>query len=139
MRRLEAPPIVRHLAAPHGRAGRIAVEPTLEVPGVPGVFGVGDAAEVHDPVTNFPIPATAQAALAEARVAARNMVARWNGKPLSPFEYHERGVVVALGVGQAAGTVQRVPIWGSPAALLKRIVQRDYAHSVERGEPPSLL
>ncbi|MGI0154648.1 MAG: NAD(P)/FAD-dependent oxidoreductase [Thermoplasmata archaeon] len=136
---LEAPPVVRGLPVPHGRAGRVAVDATLEVPGFPGTFAVGDAAELRAPTTGVPVPATAQAALAEARVAARNLVARWNGRPLIPFQYHERGVVVALGLGQAAGSVRRVPIWGSPAALLKRIVQRDYAHSVGRGDPPTLI
>jgi len=136
---LEAPSAVRALPVPHGRAGRVAVEPTLEIPGYPGAFVVGDAAEIRDERTGGPVPATAQAALAEARVAAQNLVARWNGRPLSPFAYRERGVVVALGLGQAAGAVRKVPIWGSPAALLKRIVQRDYAHSVERGEAPRLI
>jgi NADH:ubiquinone reductase (H+-translocating) len=136
---LAAPPIVRSLPVPHGRAGRVAVDPTLEVPGFPGVFAVGDVAELADRQSGHPIPATAQAALAEARIAARNMIARWKGTPLAPFEFQERGVVVALGLGQAAGTVRKVPIWGSPAALLKRIVQRDYAHAVERGEAPTLI
>ncbi len=136
---LEAPPVVRSLPVAHGRAGRIAVDAHLEVADHPGVFAVGDVAERKDPVTGTPVPATAQAALAEARVAARNIVARWFERPLVPFRYSERGTVVALGVGQAAGAVRRVPIWGSPAALLKRIVQRDYARAVERGESPSLL
>lgn len=136
---LEAPTIVRELPVPHGRSGRIAVEGTLEVPGHPGVFAVGDVIELRDPITGTPVPGTAQAALAGARVAARNLVARWGEKPLAPFRYNERGVVVALGLGQAAGSVRRVPIWGSPAALLKRIVQRDYATSVERGESPTLI
>ncbi len=136
---LEAPEVVRALPVPHGRAGRLAVDPSLEVPGHPGVFAVGDVVELPDPLTGHPVPSTAQAALSEARTAARNLVAQWSHKSLLPFEYKERGVVVALGLGQAAGSVRRVPVWGSPAALLKRIVQRDYAHSVERGEPPTLL
>ncbi len=136
---LEAPPQVRELPVPHGKGGRIAAAPTLEVPGHPGVFAVGDVVELKDPNTGAFVPATAQAALAEARTAARNLVARWTDRPLVPFEYRERGVVVALGLGQAAGAVRAVPIWGSPAALLKRLVQRDYAHAVEHGEPPSLI
>jgi NADH dehydrogenase FAD-containing subunit len=136
---LEAPPLVRQLPLAHGRAGRIAVDATLEVPEHPGVFAVGDVAEVKEPTTHAPIPSTAQAALAEARVAARNLVARWKGSPLVPFEFHERGVVVALGLGQAAGAVRKVPVWGSPAALLKQVVQRDYAHAVEHGDAPSLI
>ena len=136
---LEAPTVVRQLPVPHGKAGRVLVEETLELPGRPGVFAVGDVVELKDPRTGGLVPSTAQAALAEARTAARNLAARSNGKPLVPFRYRERGVVVALGPGRAAGTVRSVPIWGSPAALLKRIVQRDYAHAVERGEPPILI
>jgi NADH:ubiquinone reductase (H+-translocating) len=136
---LEAPPVVREMPVPHGKAGRIAVEGTLEIPGHPGVFAVGDVIELRDPQTGIPVPGTAQAALAGARIAARNIVAHWKHRPLAPFRYRERGVVVALGLGQAAGAVRRVPIWGSPAALLKRIVQRDYAAAVGRGEPPTLI
>lgn len=136
---LEAPAVVRSLAAPHGHAGRLAVDPTLAVPGRAGVFAVGDAIELRDPASGGFVPLTAQAALAEARVAARNVLAQRAGRPLVAFEYHERGVVVALGPGRAAGTVRRVPIWGSPAALLKRLVQRDYARAVGRGEDPSLI
>jgi NADH:ubiquinone reductase (H+-translocating) len=136
---LEAPEAVRQLPVPHGKAGRVTVDETLEIPGHPGVFAVGDVVELRDPRTGMFVPSTAQAALAEARTAAQNLVARWNDAPLVPFRYRERGVVVALGLGQAAGSVRHVTIWGSPAALLKRVVQRDYSHSVERGEPPTLI
>ncbi|MGA9840147.1 MAG: FAD-dependent oxidoreductase [Thermoplasmata archaeon] len=136
---LEAPTVVRQLPVPHGRAGRVQVEPTLEVQGHPGVFAVGDVIELKDPETGILVPSTAQAALAEARVAARNLVAGWKGQSGVPFRYRERGVVVALGLGQAAGSLRHITIWGSPAALLKRVVQRDYAHSVERGEAPTLI
>ncbi len=136
---LEAPPVVKALPVPHGRAGRLAVEPTLMVPGHPGVVGVGDVIEVKDPTTGAVVPGTAQAALAEARVAARNLVAAWNDRPLVPFSYRERGVLVALGLGEGAGTVRHLTVWGSPASILKRLVQRDYARSVEHGSPPSLI
>jgi NADH:ubiquinone reductase (H+-translocating) len=136
---LEAPDVVRRLPVPHGKGGRVAVEQTLEVPGHPGIFAVGDVADLRDPGTGALVPATAQAALAEAGTAARNLVARWKDRPLLTFRYEERRVVVALGLGQAAGAVRRVPIWGSPAALLKQIIQRNYAHSIEQGETPSTL
>ena len=136
---LEAPDVVRRLPVPHGKGGRVAVEQTLEVPGLPGVFAVGDVADLRDPGTGASVPATAQAALAEAGTAAGNLVARWGDQPLVTFRYEERRVVVALGLGQAAGSVRRVPIWGSPAALLKRIIQRDYVHSIEQGETHSRL
>lgn len=136
---VEAPYVVRELPVPRGHGGRIAVEPTLEVPGHPGVFAVGDVAEFRDPTTGVLAPGTAQAALAEARAAARNIVARTNGVEPAPFRYRERGVIVALGVGRGAGTLSRVTIWGSPARLLKHVVEREYSRSAERGEPSRLL
>lgn len=136
---VEAPTVVRDLSVPHGRGGRIATEPTLEVTGHPGVFAVGDVAEFKDPTTGMLVPGTAQAALAEARTAARNIVARATGTAVQPFRYRERGVVVALGVGKGAGVLSRVTIWGSPARLLKRVVEKEYSRSAERGAPSSLL
>ncbi len=136
---LEAPPLVRDLPVPHGRGGRLAVEPTLELPGHPGVFAVGDVMEFRDPSSGMLAPGTAQAAVAEARLAAQNIVARARGESLAPFAYRERGVIVALGIGQGAAALRHVTVWGSPAALLKRAVQREYARSVKRGEPSSLL
>lgn len=136
---LEAPAIIRELPVPHGKGGRIATEPTLEVPGHPGVFAVGDVAEFADPTTGLLVPGTAQAALSEARVAARNMLARLTGMPLETYRYRERGAIVALGVGRGAGTFGRVTLWGSPARLLKHVVEREYSRSVERGQPSKLL
>jgi len=136
---IEASALVRDLPVPHGKGGRVATEPTLEVPGYPGVFAVGDVAEYRDPATGMLVPGTAQAALAEARTAARNIVARANGTALEPFRYREKGVIVALGVGRGAGTLSRVTVWGSPARLLKRAVEREYFRATERGEPSRLL
>ena len=136
---VEAPAIVRELAVPHGKGGRIATEATLEVPGHSGVFAVGDVAEFRDPATGMLVPGTAQAALAEARVAAHNIVARANGAEPEVFRYRERGVIVALGVGRGAGTLGRVTIWGSPARLLKHLVERGYSRAAEHGESSRLL
>lgn len=136
---VEAPTLVRELRVPHGKGGRIATEATLEVPGYSGVFAVGDVAEVRDPATGMLVPGTAQAALAEARTAARNVVARSSGEPLEPFRYREKGVIVALGVGRGAGALSRVTVWGRPARLLKHVVEREYSHSAKRGEPSRLL
>ena len=136
---VEAPSLVRELPVPHGKGGRVTTEPTLEVPGHPGVFAVGDVVEFRDPATGMLVPGTAQAALAEARTAARNLVARATGGSLETFQYREKGVIVALGVGQGAGTVSRVSVWGSPARLLKQVVERQYHRAAERGETSRLV
>ncbi|MCI4351437.1 MAG: FAD-dependent oxidoreductase [Thermoplasmata archaeon] len=124
---VQAPPLVRNLPAAHGKAGRLLVTEHLELPEWPGVFGVGDVIEFKDPSTGMFVPATAQAALAEAPVAARNAIARLTGTPLKPFRYREKGVIVAVGVGRGAGKVGGVTVWGSPAALIAALQQKEYA------------
>jgi NADH dehydrogenase len=128
---IEAPPLIRALPVAHGRGGRLAVEPTLQLPGFPNVFGVGDVVEIRDPRTGALVPQTAQAAIAEARAAARNLAHLRKGLPLLPFEFRERGMIVSVGRAKAAGRVARVTIWGSPAALLKTLVEADYRAASE--------
>jgi len=136
---MEAPPPVRALPVPHGRGGRLATEPTLELPGHPGVFAVGDVVEFRDPNSGLLAPSTAQAALSEARLAARNLVARLHGGRLEEYQYREHGVIVALGVRRGAGSIGGISLWGSPARLLKQLVEREYSRAAGRGEPPGVL
>ncbi|EQD29639.1 FAD-dependent pyridine nucleotide-disulfide oxidoreductase, partial [mine drainage metagenome] len=115
------------------------VQPTLEIPGHPGVFAVGDVIELNDPVTGLPVPATAQAALAEARVAGANMAARQLGRPLRPFRYRERGVILALGPTGGAASIRSLTLWGHPVRILKRAVERRYSGAVAQGEESRVL
>ncbi len=136
---LEAPEVVRKIEVPHGRGGRLIVGPTLEVPGHPGVFGVGDVAEIPAGKPGAVVPATAQAAIEEGRVVAQNMLNRLQGREPLEFTYRERGVFLALGQGEGAGQVRTVPVWGSPAALLKRLLQREYSRAVRAGSSRGIL
>jgi NADH:ubiquinone reductase (H+-translocating) len=131
---IEAPELIRSLAAPHGHGGRLAVEPTLQLPNHPNAFGVGDAIEFRDPRTGAPAPQTAQAAVAEAKWAARNLERMVEGRPPEPFEFRERGMIVSLGRAKAAGTVARITLWGRPAALIKSLVETEYRATAEAGQ-----
>ncbi|MCI4331541.1 MAG: FAD-dependent oxidoreductase [Thermoplasmata archaeon] len=133
---VQAPPLVRAVPGAHGKAGRLKVNENLELPDRPGVFAVGDVAEFEDPRTHMLVPATAQAALAEASVAAANVVHRWRGEPMERFVYREKGMIVAVGTGKASGSVRRLTVWGSPAALLKRLTEREYSASAGLGRAP---
>jgi NADH:ubiquinone reductase (H+-translocating) len=136
---LQAPPIVKALPGPHGKGGRLQVMETLELPGFPGVYGVGDVIEIKDPETGMDVPGTAQAALEEARVAGQNIVHEWRGEPKTSFRYKEKGSIISVGRRKGSGTLGPVAIWGSPAALLKRLVQREYARAGQRGAESPLL
>jgi len=77
--------------------GRVAVEDTLEVPGFPGVFAVGDCAMVPNPRTGSAHPPTAQHALREGVVVAHNVLAVLRGGRRRTFEFESLGQLAAIG------------------------------------------
>ncbi len=77
--------------------GRIAVDTSFQVPDWPGVFALGDCAAVPDPHTGKPHPPTAQHAVREAKVAARNIVADLRGEPKREFDFKLIGQLAAIG------------------------------------------
>jgi NADH:ubiquinone reductase (H+-translocating) len=59
------------------------------------VYGAGDAVTVEDnAVASIPI---VPAALAQARLAAENIVAEMDGRPLSTIQFAPQGMLVSLG------------------------------------------
>jgi NADH dehydrogenase len=77
--------------------GRVVVDSTLEVPGFPGVWAVGDCAAIIDPTSKHPYPPTAQHALREGRRAAQNLCARLKGERATPFVYKAPGQLASIG------------------------------------------
>jgi NADH dehydrogenase len=132
---LSAPPIVRNLPEPHGPGGRLRVTSFLEVYGRPGVFCIGDSAAILDPVDGSPVPSTAQAALEEAPVAARNALARMYGGRFEIFRYRPRGVAVSIGGGRAVAARGDTVVDGRAAGILDRLVEREYHAHVKEGIP----
>jgi NADH dehydrogenase len=102
--------------------GRLTVNPDLTVPGLEGVFAIGDAAAVPDLVTggDAVCPPTAQHALRQGRVAGTNVAARLRGQPLRPYRHHDLGLVVDLGGPQAVSRPLGVPLSGLPAQVVAR-------------------
>jgi NADH dehydrogenase len=77
--------------------GRVVVNSTLEVPGAPGVWAVGDCAAIIDPTSKLPYPPTAQHALREGRRAGENIYARLQGRQAKPFLYKMSGQLATIG------------------------------------------
>ena len=77
--------------------GRIATNEYLEVPDWPGVWAVGDCASIPDPRTGKPYPPTAQHALRQGRVLARNMSAAIRSGVKKPFVFTTLGQLAAIG------------------------------------------
>jgi NADH dehydrogenase len=79
-----ASPIVKMLGAKTDRAGRVSVGPFMDVPDLPGVFVVGDAASVLQ--DGRPVPGVAQAAIQQGRYVGRLISTQLKrNNPKTPF------------------------------------------------------
>jgi NADH dehydrogenase len=77
--------------------GRIKVDQTLEVPGYPGVFAVGDCAVIPNKRSGAFHPPTAQHALREGTVVAHNVMAHLKGGRRRVFEFESLGQLATIG------------------------------------------
>src|SRR5687767_9560603 len=92
---VQASPLGRILGEQSGaevdRAGRIAVQPDLTLPGHPEVHVVGDMMALNK------LPGVAQVAIQGARYSADQIKRRLAGKaPRGPFEYHDKGSMATI-------------------------------------------
>jgi NADH dehydrogenase len=104
---------------------RIKTDRFMRVPGLEGVWALGDAALI--PLVERPgeDPAhyatqTAQFAVREGRQLADNIVAKLDGKPLKPFAYTSKGSLASLGMSKAVAEVYGFKLSGTLAWLLWR-------------------
>jgi NADH:ubiquinone reductase (H+-translocating) len=80
----------------------------LEVSGYEGeVYAVGDCASITDPHTGKPYPPTAQLAIREAKVAAKNIIYDIDGKQNKKikFEYKTKGMMTEIGKRTGVATL----------------------------------
>jgi NADH dehydrogenase len=87
-----------------GRGGRIDVEPDLSVPGFPGVYAVGDVANVPGS-DGHTLPQLGSVAQQSGKWAGRNILAAIDGKPAKPFHYHDKGIMAMIGRNAAVAEV----------------------------------
>jgi NADH dehydrogenase len=101
---------------PTASRGRIAVEPTLQVPGFPEVYAIGDLAYFEQ--DGEPLPMVAQVALQGGVCAAKNIERQLAGQEPLPFRYHDRGTMATIGRNQAAAVAYGRLFTGFPAWVL---------------------
>jgi NADH dehydrogenase len=77
--------------------GRLLANEYLEVRGWPGVWALGDCALVPDLTTGKYCPPTAQHALREGKVVARNIAAEIRGRTKKPFVFSTIGQLASIG------------------------------------------
>lgn len=113
---VQASPLGASLGVPLDRAGRVAVNPDLSVPGHPEIFVAGDLASfTHQ--TGQPLPGVAQAAKQMGAHAARNLWRRLDGQPTGSFRYFDPGNLATIGRNAAIADFGWLRLSGYPAWL----------------------
>lgn len=113
--------LVGTLGVAQDRAGRILTEPTLQVPGHPDVFAIGDCASPQIP-GGPPLPMTAPVAIQQGICAAANIHAAVRGQPPRPFVYKDKGALATIGRNAAVACFGKLRLSGFPAWVLWLVV-----------------
>jgi NADH:quinone reductase (non-electrogenic) len=87
-----------------GAGGRVNVMPDLTVDGPPGVYAIGDVANIPGPDDRY-LPQLGSVAQQSGNWAADNLLADLAGKPRKPFHYHDKGIMAMIGKGAAIAEV----------------------------------
>jgi NADH:ubiquinone reductase (H+-translocating) len=115
-----AAPLIEKLGLPTER-GRLKVQTDLQVPGQPDVFAAGDAAAVPDLTQSGKItPPTAQHAIRQGKVLARNVAASLGHGSKKEYKHRNMGLVVDLGPRYAVANPLNIQLSGYPAKLVTR-------------------
>ncbi len=89
-------PTIAKVALPKTKRGAIETGRDMRVPGLQGVWALGDCASIPDGAGGT-YPMTAQHAIREGPRLAENIVAVLRGLPTVPFHYKTLGMMAALG------------------------------------------
>ena len=101
---IKAPALAGAAGLAQGRGGRIDVLPDLTVQDAPGVYAVGDVANIPSP-DGGTHPQLGSVALQSGTWAADNLVADLRGKQRKSFHYHDKGIMAMIGRGAAIAEV----------------------------------
>ena len=125
---VRANPVVGESGLPVNRRGQVRVDGCLRA--APRLYLAGDCAEIQDEKTGQHLAPTAQAAMQAGPAAARNLLRELRGRETEPFTPSDRGFLVSLGHGAAAGRIGDHQVAGGDIALLKRLIENYHAFQV---------
>jgi NADH dehydrogenase len=102
--------------------GRLVVDQFMEVVGWPGVWALGDCAAVPDSSTGKAYPPTAQHALRQGKVLARNVSAAIREGSKRPFVFSTIGQLAAIGKRTGVANILGVKFSGFIAWWIWRTI-----------------
>jgi NADH dehydrogenase len=116
---VKAQPILAELNLPLDERGRVPVDSYLRVQGMDSVWAIGDCAAAPDP-RGGTCPPTAQHAVRQGPVVARNIAAELGIGSPKPFDYRSEASFVNLGRYKAVGRIGDRTFRGFPAWWMAR-------------------
>jgi NADH dehydrogenase len=118
--------LIKELECEHDRGHRIITNNYLEMPNCNGVYVVGDCASITDPHSGKPYPPTAQHAIREAKVAAKNIISSVkkgnasNDRDKVKLDYKTKGMMAEIGKRTGIATLFGIKVRGFVAWWLWR-------------------
>jgi len=103
---LMASPLAANSGLSRGHGGRIEVRPDLTVEGFPGVYVLGDFANIPS-ADNEALPQLGSVAQQSGVWAAKNILAEVAGQARTDFHYHDKGIMAMIGHDAAVAAVGR--------------------------------
>jgi NADH:ubiquinone reductase (H+-translocating) len=115
-------PVVTNLQCQHDKKDRIRINNYLQVPNYPTVYALGDCASLIDPHTMKPYPPTAQVAIRQGDVVAKNIICdfRKHGKGMVTFDFKLKGQMAKIGKRTGVAKIFGIKIHGFAAWWLWR-------------------
>lgn len=114
---VRAVPLVGQLGAPVSRLGQVMVEPTLQVPGHPDVYVIGDAACLPGSDGKM-LPMVAPVAIQQAELAAANLLRALRSEALQAFVYRDPGSLATIGRSKAVAHLWGINFTGLTAWVM---------------------
>ncbi len=114
---VKASPLAEAVPAEKGHAGRLLVSETLQVPGHPEVYSIGDMAHVS-PSAGPPHPMLAPVAIQQGDLVAANILREMSGEEPRRFQYRDRGTMVTIGRSAAVARIYGVRLSGFVAWVI---------------------
>ena len=111
---LMAAPVAGASGLPQGRGGRVDVGPDFSVAGFPGVFVIGDIANIPSK-DGKTYPQLGSVALQSGGSAANTILADIKGETPKPFKYLDKGTMAMIGRGAAIAQVKGIELHGKLA------------------------
>ena len=105
------------IPSPSLKNGKISIDSSLNLIGYKNIMAAGDVCSVQGMIC----PATAQVAIKQGELVARNLINSMKGIDPKVFEFNDQGEMLSLGIGEASITALGLTISGPLGFQIRRI------------------